>query len=131
MRSQKYQRIKLYYLHFISDICMIYLRLMYRRLYYYVDQFNGRSTVWWWFKYWYFVRWILKLLLVVEVDWLLLTCKMVYTLLLSMLTEFLISAKTIGCQKVSKKIKYYDLCTRLNVGRKYQEKTSSLNLKLV
>ena len=49
-------------------------------------------------------------------------------LLLSMWYKFLGDMKKLAAKKA--KIKYYGLCTNLNVCRKYQVKTISLNHKL-
>ena len=99
MGSQKYQRIKLYDLHFVFGLIMISQKQIYCILYYYVDQLKNSSIVWWLFEHWYFVWQILKLLSIIEVNQLMMTCKPVDRLLTSMCTNVLRRAKTIGCWK--------------------------------
>ena len=128
--SQKYWIIELYYLHLIFDLHMIALILIDLGFYYCIDRSNVRLVVGWLFEYWDFVWRRLRLLYVVELDRLLVTCKTVDRLILSMWTDFLMWNKKLAAEKYLK-IKCYDLCEKLNVWRKYQRKTSSINLKLV
>ena len=103
MRSQKYRRIRIKYLHFVFDIDMIAWKWMDYRLYYCIEQSNVSLTVRWLFKYWDFVQCILRLLSTIGVNLLLVTWKTVDSLLLSMWAEFLRWAKNIGFWKGSKK----------------------------
>ena len=107
--------IKLYYLHFFFGVIMIDRRWIGCCFYYHVDWSNGSSIVWWLFENRDFVWQKLNLPSIVEVNLLLVTCKMVDRLILSMWDYFLRWYKTIGCWKVSKTIKDYNLCTKLSV----------------
>ena len=109
------------YWHIGFDPRMIVWRWIYQRLYYYSDRSNGSSIMLWLSENWDFVWRILKILLIVEVNWLLVTCKTVDRPLLSMWAKFSRPAKEVGYWKVWKK--YSDLCTKLNVCSKYQGKT--------
>ena len=126
MRSQKDRRIELYYLHFVFDHFLITERWIDFRLYYYIDQSNDSLIVWWLFKKnsllsvdWSFCQ-LLKLIYCrwrwkwwTDCGW---ACG----------PTFWGHLKQLASEKDFKK--NYNLCTKLNVGRKYKGKTSSLNL---
>ena len=86
--SQKYWRVKLYYLHSVFDICMITWQWIHCRLYYYVDQSSSSSIVQQLFKNQYFVRRILNSLSIVEVYLFLVIRETVDRLLLIMWSNF-------------------------------------------
>ena len=102
MRSHKYQRIKTYYLHIVSGLCMVYWWWIDRILYYYIYQLNGKSIVRWWFENVVFVWRILKLLLIIEVDQLLVTCKTVDRLMLSVWDKVSGQDKNVAAEKDQK-----------------------------
>ena len=97
-------------------------------LYNYVDLFNGSLIVWWLFKNQDFVRRILKLLSVVDVNWSLVTWKAADRILLIMLAKFSRWAKNIGCKRGSKS-KVLQSVYKIECMYEIPRKKSSLNLK--
>ena len=121
-----HRNIKLYHLHFVIYLFIITQWWIDRCFYFYVDQFNGSLIVWWLIKNQNFFWQFLKILLIIKVDQLLVTWKMVDRMLQRMWDNFSRWALNFGFWKGKKM--YYNLCTKLKVCRKYQRKTSSLNL---
>ena len=117
-------------LNFLSDLCNINWQWIDCIFYYYVHRYNGSSRTRWLFENRDFVWRILRLLSIVEVDRFLVTWKRWTGFGWACGTTFLGQLKKIGCWKGSRKIKYCNLCTKLNVCRKYQGKKICLNLKL-
>ena len=109
-------------------LCMISQRWIDCILYYNVNQSNGISIIWWLFENRDFILQRLKILLIVEVDHLLMTWKTFDRMLLRLWENFFSWAKNLDAENTFKK--YYDLCTKYNVCRKYPEKPGSITLKL-
>ena len=82
------QNIKFKYLHFVFDPCMSVWWWLYCWFYYHIERLIGRLIIWILFDNKYFVRNQMNILLIFEVGWLFVTCKMVVWLLLSMCVNF-------------------------------------------
>ena len=119
-----HRNIEVYYLHFVFYLHMIYRQWIYCYFYYYVDRSNNSLIIWCFFNNWDFVQHKLKLSTIVEINRLLVNWKTVYMLLLNTWSKFLSWAKKSGCWKAKKKVP--QLCTKLNVCRKYLVKRALL-----
>ena len=100
--SHKNQRIKIEYLYFVFNLCIIAQQYIDRIFNHYVYQLYSSLIVWWWSKNQDFVWCRLKLLLIVEVDRLLMTWKIVDRILLSMWFNFSRWAKKLTDKKALK-----------------------------
>ena len=104
---------------------MIAQQWIYHTLYSYADQSNSSSIIWQSFENRYFVWQRLKLLSIVEVDWLLATWNKVDRLLLCIWDDFSRWAKTFGRWKGFKKSTTICVQNRMHVGN-IKEKQSIL-----